>query len=79
MNANQSQLARLGLSCAEIEELNRAALESGAAGAKLTGAGGGGAVVAVDPGDGQAVLDAWRTLGYKSMRVDVHDPQENPA
>lgn len=47
MNANQEQLAKLGLSCPELDRLNAAALKSGALGAKLTGGGLGGFMVAL--------------------------------
>ncbi|HNY84493.1 MAG TPA: mevalonate kinase [Anaerolineaceae bacterium] len=49
MNENQEQLAKLGLSCPELDRLNAAALKSGAFGAKLTGGGLGGFMVALSP------------------------------
>lgn len=57
-------LAELGVSVPALDELARAAMEAGALGAKLTGAGGGGAVIAVADGREQAVLAAWRARGY---------------
>lgn len=47
MNANQNLLEGLGVSSSELRELIRAAHEGGALGAKITGAGGGGCMVAL--------------------------------
>jgi len=63
MNANQRVLRRLGVSSPEIETLIDAALEAGASGAKLSGGGRGGNVIAIlqpDQSDGirQALLEA---------------------
>lgn len=49
MNNNNELLARLGLSTPKIEEIRRIALEEGALGAKITGAGGGGCVLILAP------------------------------
>ncbi len=43
------------------------ARQAGAAGAKLTGAGGGGSIVAVCPGAEQAVVAALRSAGYSTI------------
>ena len=52
MNINHGLLAALGVSTASLDEMVWAARSGGAAGAKLTGAGGGGCIVALgnDPG-----------------------------
>ena len=47
MNKNQELLRTIGVSSPEIEEAVAACLDAGAYGAKLTGAGGGGCVIAV--------------------------------
>lgn len=47
MNLCQLVLARIGVSCAALERLNEAALGAGALGAKLSGSGGGGVMVAL--------------------------------
>jgi mevalonate kinase len=47
MNLNQLILERIGVSCPELEALNEAALAAGAYGAKLSGSGGGGIMVAL--------------------------------
>ncbi len=59
MSFNHGLLAALGVSARSLDEMVWAARESGAAGAKLTGAGGGGCIVALDDGDGSlAALEA---------------------
>lgn len=58
---NQLVLEKAGVSCPEIEQLVRAALDAGAYGAKLAGSGGGGIVIAlVSPAVKEAVLSALR-------------------
>lgn len=47
MNLNGLILERIGVSCPELERLVEAALEAGALGAKLSGSGGGGIMVAL--------------------------------
>jgi len=76
MDLNQMVLAGLFLSTEPIERLCRLAREAGALGAKLTGSGGGGAVLALVPPattDGvpgetaSAVLDAWQKAGFEGF------------
>jgi mevalonate kinase len=52
MNFNHGLLEALGVSSRSLDEMVWAAREADAAGAKLTGAGGGGCVVALDASDG---------------------------
>jgi mevalonate kinase len=65
MTMNHQLLSSLMLSTAELEEMIRTALAAGALGAKVTGAGGGGCMVAlVDSDDSaRAVSSALRELG----------------
>ena len=64
MSENQRLLAALGVSCPELDRLIAAALGAGAYGAKLSGSGGGGIVVAVAaPGDVHAVAAAMAGAG----------------
>jgi mevalonate kinase len=63
MNLNQLLLDKIGVSCPELDTLIDAALEAGAWGAKLTGSGGGGIMIALVPADIQqtvarAIVDA---------------------
>lgn len=52
MDVNHGLLAALGVSSRTLDAMAWTAREAGAAGAKLTGAGGSGCIVALDPGDG---------------------------
>lgn len=64
MNENQGLLKQIGVSSPELEKLISAALESGALGAKLTGAGNGGNIIAiVKEGTGAKVLEAVKQAG----------------
>lgn len=71
MDLNQSLLAGLLLSTERIEALCRAAREAGALGAKLTGSGGGGCVIALPGPNEQAVVAALRALGAPTMVAEV--------
>jgi mevalonate kinase len=82
LNLNQMLLAGWMLSTSQLEELCAAAREAGALGAKLTGSGGGGAMVALagaaDDGEAMAraarIVEAWRALGYEGFEVRVGPP-----
>ncbi len=65
MNYNQMLLSGLFVSTEGIERCCALARDAGALGAKLTGAGGGGAVVALCDADPSAVLGAWRAAGVE--------------
>jgi mevalonate kinase len=66
IDLNQMLLSGLFLSTPEIEQMCAAARAAGAYGAKLTGAGGGGSVIALveGPAAGAAVLAAWKSDGF---------------
>jgi mevalonate kinase len=73
MELNQVWLRDLALSTPAIDRMCRLAREYGAFGAKLTGAGGGGSVVALvngGPGAWQ-VLHAWRGAGFEGFVTRV--------
>jgi mevalonate kinase len=72
MTLNQKLLSALMLSTNEIEEMIAAALEAGALGAKVTGAGGGGCIIALVDGDLQhaAVKAAMQALGRPVYDVE---------
>ena len=74
----QMLLAGLMVSCEEVETMCRLAREAGALGAKLTGAGGGGCVVAIVEHDATPVLDAWARLGFSGFATEVA-PREEAA
>jgi mevalonate kinase len=72
MNRAHDLLADLGVSTAQLDALCAAARAAGAHGAKLTGAGGGGAVIAVAPRDREpAVLAAWKQAGVDGFVTTV--------
>jgi mevalonate kinase len=63
LDLNQMLLAGLFLSTPALEEACTLARSAGAHGAKLTGAGGGGCVLALTDDDPSAVLGAWKAHG----------------
>jgi mevalonate kinase len=69
----QSHLGALGVSSPGIDRLCALARSAGSPGVKLTGAGGGGAVIAVAPSepDEQALLRAWRKAGFVARAIEV--------
>ncbi|HEX7339511.1 MAG TPA: hydroxymethylglutaryl-CoA reductase, degradative [Rhodanobacteraceae bacterium] len=69
MNVCQGQLNALQVSSWELEELLQIARDNGATGAKLTGGGGGGSMVALCPDGTQRVIDAMHNAGYQAMEV----------
>jgi len=75
LDLNQMLLSGLFLSSDEIERMCGAAREAGARGAKLTGAGGGGSVIALvdDAACAERVLAAWRADGFQGFVARVED------
>lgn len=69
MNICHGLLNAIGVSTPELERMVALARRHGAAGAKLTGAGGGGAMVAMCPGNIDAVRDALEKAGYRTLRL----------
>jgi hydroxymethylglutaryl-CoA reductase len=70
MNICQGMLNALQVSTPELEKLCDIARENGALGAKLTGGGGGGSIVAICEGDTMdAVATAIRAAGFQAMPV----------
>jgi mevalonate kinase len=66
---NQALLEALGVSSPRVEELVRAARDAGADGAKLTGGGAGGAIVAVGA-DPQAIVAALGAAGATTLVLE---------
>lgn len=71
MNIAQGYLNALSISTPEIEKLCSIAREHGALGAKLTGAGGGGAVIALVDGNEKELMGAFKAAGYQSFITEV--------
>jgi mevalonate kinase len=70
-NMAHGVLSGLGVSTPELEALVRGARSAGAIGAKLTGAGGGGAVIAIAPSHRQDVLAAWQSEGFEGFATEI--------
>ena len=71
MNYNQMLLSGLFLSTSEIERACAVAREAGALGAKLTGAGGGGAVIALCDASTAPVEAALRGAGFLTFTTEI--------
>jgi mevalonate kinase len=73
IDLNQMLLGGLFVSTPEIERMCATAREAGALGAKLTGAGGGGCVVALVPSSEVAdtVIEAWKKEGFGGFAARV--------
>ncbi|HEX7341744.1 MAG TPA: hydroxymethylglutaryl-CoA reductase, degradative [Rhodanobacteraceae bacterium] len=69
MNICQGQLNALQVSSWELEELMQIARDNGATGAKLTGGGGGGSMIALCPDGTERVIKAMHDAGYQAMEV----------
>jgi len=71
MNVCQGLLNGLQVSSWELEELIQIARENGALGAKLTGGGGGGSMIALCPDNAGKVVSAMQDAGYQAMTVRI--------
>ncbi|NNF41276.1 MAG: mevalonate kinase, partial [Woeseiaceae bacterium] len=69
MNICHGLLNAIGVSTPELERMVALARQAGAAGAKLTGAGGGGSVVAMCPGNVDDVQNAFAESGYRTVAI----------
>jgi mevalonate kinase len=67
-------LAALRVSTGELDALVHLARGAGAIGAKLTGAGGGGAVIALAPGHERDVLRHWKEAGFDGFVATIGTP-----
>jgi len=71
MNVCHGLLNSLQVSSWELEELIQIARENGALGAKLTGGGGGGSMIALCPDNAQQVIQAMNDSGYQAFEVSI--------
>lgn len=69
MNICHGMLNALQVSTPELEQLVDIARENGALGAKLTGGGGGGSIIAICDGDTEPVVGAIRAAGYQAVPI----------
>jgi mevalonate kinase len=75
LNLNQLILEKIGVSCPELERLIEAALAAGALGAKLSGSGGGGIMIAlVEPEQQGAVAAAIEAAGGRAYALTAGAP-----
>ena len=72
MNFNQGLLNTLQVSTPELERMIYIARDAGAFGAKLTGGGGGGAMIAVSDNP-EEIIEAFDNEGFQSIRFSIQD------
>ena len=70
MNVCHGLLNAIEVSTPQLETMIRIARDAGASGAKLTGAGGGGSIVALCPSNEDAVAAALSGAGYEIIRLE---------
>jgi mevalonate kinase len=75
-DAAHGLLAALRVSGPELDALVHAARAAGSIGAKLTGAGGGGAVIALAPGHERDVLARWKVAGFDGFVAEIEATPE---
>ncbi len=73
MNLCHGLLNAILVSTPELEAMVSIARKNGAVGAKLTGAGGGGSVVALCPDTVADVREAFAAMGYQTLTLEVQD------
>ena len=72
MNKNQTYLCQLGVSSEKLDKMADSAVEAGAYGAKLSGAGGGDCMIAVAPEDKKSgVIDAIKKSGGQIIEINA--------
>lgn len=73
MNENHSLLQKITVSCKELDEMQKIALDAGAFGAKLTGTGRGGLMIALTPGKAlqEKVSKALEAKGFKTTKTKI--------
>jgi len=73
MNENHEILKKITVSCKELDEMQEIALKAGAFGAKLTGTGRGGLLIALTPKKTlqEKVLKALEEKGYKCQKTKI--------
>ena len=71
MNLCHGYLNALQLSTPKLEDLIHIARSNGAIGAKLTGGGGGGSMVALCADSSERVRNAMQAAGYKTLSVTL--------
>ncbi len=78
MNLCHGLLNALQVSTSHLEEMVEIARNHGALGAKLTGAGGGGAIVALAPEDPERIAQALRGARYRTFTMELGAKRDTP-
>lgn len=73
MNIGHGLLNAMGVSTPELEDMVAIARSAGATGAKLTGSGGGGAIVVLCPGTSSEVAAALAGAGYATLSLTARE------
>lgn len=71
MNVNQTLLEGLGVSTASLKKLIETAKDAGAVGAKITGAGGGGCMIALSNEKTEEIVEAIRKESGTPIRTEI--------
>jgi mevalonate kinase len=80
MDTAQGLLNAFGVSTPALERMLAIARGAGALGAKLSGAGGGGVIIALAPASAERIAEALRAAGFEAFhtRIGSATPQEGP-
>ncbi|MCS7139821.1 MAG: mevalonate kinase [Candidatus Nezhaarchaeota archaeon] len=70
MNVNHGLLEAIGVSTTKLSQMVYAARLAGALGSKITGAGGGGCIVALAPGREEEVIAALKAIGASAFKAN---------
>jgi len=70
MNINQGLLDAIGVNTRSLSEMIYVSREAGALGSKITGAGGGGSIIAYSPSRRDQIIEALTKWGYNTMKAD---------
>ncbi|MBN1941146.1 MAG: mevalonate kinase [Candidatus Diapherotrites archaeon] len=78
MNKNHSLLQKISVSCKELDTMQETALKAGALGAKLTGTGRGGLLIALTPGETQEkVAESLERNGFACKKTKIGAETQN--
>jgi hydroxymethylglutaryl-CoA reductase len=71
MTINHGLLSAIQVSSPELDRMVQISRDSGALGAKLTGAGGGGSIIALADNNAEAIVNSLTRNGFKALQVTV--------